>query len=92
MMNLKEYFQKKYPKDSEEEIMVRVLDHMKNQFFNTFSSKMSREDNMSTSSQGSIGSNMFEGLVGESQPEEPVLEDFWDAMIQSMSKKRKAPQ
>ncbi|MCI59890.1 hypothetical protein A2U01_0081145 [Trifolium medium] len=48
---------------------------------------------MSVSSQGSIGSNMFEGLAGESQPnEEPVLEDFWDAMIQSMTKKGKAPQ
>ncbi|MCI57550.1 hypothetical protein A2U01_0078801, partial [Trifolium medium] len=47
----------------------------------------------SISSQGSIGSNMFEGLAGESQPnEEPVLEDFWDAMIQSMTKKGKAPQ
>ncbi|MCI19087.1 hypothetical protein A2U01_0040242 [Trifolium medium] len=42
---------------------------------------------MSTSSQGSIGTNMFEGLAGESQPEqEPILEDFWDAMIQSMTK------
>lgn len=27
--NLKSYFQKKYPKETEEEIMVRVLDYMK---------------------------------------------------------------
>ncbi|MCI51345.1 hypothetical protein A2U01_0072589 [Trifolium medium] len=48
---------------------------------------MSRDDTMSSSSQGSMGSNMFEGLAGESRPEqEPVLEDFWDAMIQSMTK------
>ncbi|MCI93396.1 hypothetical protein A2U01_0114694, partial [Trifolium medium] len=37
---------------------------------------------MSSSSQGSMGSNMFEGLVGESQPDDnPDLEDYWDAMI-----------
>ncbi|MCH79758.1 hypothetical protein A2U01_0000514, partial [Trifolium medium] len=63
--------------------MVRILDHMKNQFFSTFPSKLPKEDDMSTSSQGSIGSNMFEGLAGESQPEEPTPEDFWDAMIHS---------
>ncbi|MCI14684.1 hypothetical protein A2U01_0035816, partial [Trifolium medium] len=53
---------------------------MKNQFFSTFPSKISKDDTMSTSSQGSMASNMFEGLAGESQPDEPVLEDFWDAM------------
>ncbi|MCI25585.1 hypothetical protein A2U01_0046776, partial [Trifolium medium] len=35
---------------------------------------------------------MFEGLAGESQHDDPALEDFWDAMIQSMTKKGKAPQ
>ncbi|MCI47665.1 hypothetical protein A2U01_0068907 [Trifolium medium] len=50
---------------------------------------MARDDTMSTSSQGSIGSNMFEGLTDESQPDDPALEDFWDAMIQSMTKKGK---
>ncbi|MCI24266.1 hypothetical protein A2U01_0045449 [Trifolium medium] len=65
---------------------------MKNQFFSTFPSKMSKDDAMSTSSQGSIASNMFDCLAGESQPDEPILEDFWDAMIQSMTKKGKAPQ
>ncbi|MCI28447.1 hypothetical protein A2U01_0049648, partial [Trifolium medium] len=62
--------------------MIRVLDHMKNQFFSTFPSKMSKDDTMSSSSQGSMGSNMFEGLAGESQPDdsEPFLEDYWDAM------------
>jgi hypothetical protein len=89
MADLKDYFQRKYPKESEEEIMVRILDHMKNQFFNTFPSTRVREDDMSTSSQGSIGQNMFEGLAGESQPdEEPTQEDFWDAMIQSMKAKK----
>ncbi|MCI56086.1 hypothetical protein A2U01_0077337, partial [Trifolium medium] len=76
----------------EDEIMIKVLDHMKNQFFSTFPTKMNKDDTMSTSSQGSMGSNMSEGLAGESQPDEPVLEDFWDAMIQSMTKKGKAPQ
>ncbi|MCI28883.1 hypothetical protein A2U01_0050086 [Trifolium medium] len=52
---------------------------------------------MSVSSQGSMESHMFEGLAGESQPEEPETtpEDFWDALIQSMaqqSKKGKSPQ
>ncbi|MCI33636.1 hypothetical protein A2U01_0054853, partial [Trifolium medium] len=48
---------------------------------------------MSTSSQGSRTSNMFEGLAGESQPDEnePYLEDYWDAMVQSMINKGKSP-
>jgi hypothetical protein len=84
MADLKDYFQRKYPKESEEEIMVRILDHMKNQFFNTFPSTMTKGDNMSTSSQGSLG------LAGESQPdEEPTQEDFWDAMIHSITRKGK---
>jgi hypothetical protein len=83
MADLKDYFQRKYPKESEEEIMVRILDHMKNQFFNTFPSTMAKGDNMSTSSQGSLG------LAGESQPdEEPTQEDFWDAMIHSIVNKK----
>jgi hypothetical protein len=89
MAELKNYFQRKYPKESEEEIMVRILDHMKNQFFSTFPSTIVKGDDMSTSSQGSIGQNMFEGLAGESQPdEEPTPEDFWDAMIQSMTTRK----
>ncbi|MCI70002.1 hypothetical protein A2U01_0091265, partial [Trifolium medium] len=52
---------------------------MKNQFFSTFPPK---DDTMSSSSQGSVGSNMFDGLAGESQPDDtPVLEDYWDALI-----------
>jgi hypothetical protein len=83
MADLNDYFQRKYPKESEEEIMVRILDHMKNQFFNTFPSTMAKGDNMSTSSQGSLG------LAGESQPdEEPTQEDFWDAMIHSIVNKK----
>ncbi|MCH99446.1 hypothetical protein A2U01_0020460 [Trifolium medium] len=58
---------------------------MKNQFFSTFHSQ---DDTMSSSSQGSMGSNMFEGLAGESQPDDsPVLEDYWDALIQSVKGK-----
>ncbi|MCI74623.1 hypothetical protein A2U01_0095887 [Trifolium medium] len=58
---------------------------MKNQFFNTFPSE---DDTMSSSSQGSMGSNKFEGLAGESQPDDtPVLEDYWDALIQSVKGK-----
>ncbi|PNX56716.1 hypothetical protein L195_g058344 [Trifolium pratense] len=68
--------------------MVRILDHMKTQFFNAFP-PTAKGDNMSTSSQGSVGQNMFEGLAGESQPEdEPTQEDFWDAMIQSIRTKK----
>ncbi|MCI23048.1 hypothetical protein A2U01_0044226 [Trifolium medium] len=44
---------------------------------------------MSTSSHGSIESNMFEGLAGESQPDKPTPEDFWDALIQSMAQQSK---
>ncbi|MCI38551.1 hypothetical protein A2U01_0059779 [Trifolium medium] len=62
---------------------------MKNQFFKTFPT--TKDDNMSTSSRGSVGSNTFDCLAGESQPEEADLEDYWDAMIQSM-KKGKGPQ
>ncbi|XP_045802470.1 uncharacterized protein LOC123896070 [Trifolium pratense] len=88
MADLKDYFQRKYPKESEEEVMVRILDHMKTQFFNTFPSTV-KGDDMSTSSQGSVGQNMFEGLAGESQPDdEPTQEDFWDAMIQSIKTKK----
>ncbi|MCH87360.1 hypothetical protein A2U01_0008228 [Trifolium medium] len=67
---------------------------MKKQFFSTFASKVNKEDTMSTSSQGSMASNMFEGLAGESQPDEsePILEDFWDAMIQNVTQKGKASQ
>lgn len=81
MANVKHYFQKKYPHESEEEIMVRTLDHLKTQFFNTFSVK-----NMETSSQGSIDPPDMDCLAGESQPE-PDPEDFWDAIIQSMKGK-----
>ncbi|WJX71173.1 hypothetical protein P8452_55195 [Trifolium repens] len=71
MADLKDYFQRKYPKESEEEIMVRILDHMKSQFFSTFPTAAAKGDNMSTSSQGSLG------LAGESQPDdEPTQEDF----------------
>ncbi|MCI18663.1 hypothetical protein A2U01_0039818, partial [Trifolium medium] len=55
---------------------------MKTQFFSTFPTKDNKNDTMSSSSQGSMGSNMFEGLAGESQPDDnPDLEDYWDAMI-----------
>jgi len=81
LAQMKNYFQKKYPRESEEEIMVRTLDYMKTQFFKTFPTRVSKEDDMSTSSQGSV-----EILAGESQPlEEPTPEDFWDALIQTMT-------
>ncbi|MCI26567.1 hypothetical protein A2U01_0047763 [Trifolium medium] len=79
--NLKDYFQKKYPNNTEDEIMIKVLDQMKNQFFKTFPT--TKDDTMSTSS---VGSNTFDCLAGESQPEEAALEDYWNAMIQSMKK------
>ena len=94
MENLKTYFQKKFPSETDHEIMRRVLDHMKNQFFNTFSSQFSKEDqSMKTvSSQGSMESNnSFNCLAGESQDEEPAPtpEDFWEGLIVSLTSSNK---
>ena len=88
MADLKEYFQKKYPNESEEEIMVRVLDYMKNQFFSTLPTQASKDEDESmktTSSQGSMDSNTFNCLAVESQTEEPNPENFWDALIGSIA-------
>ncbi|CAK8571690.1 unnamed protein product [Lathyrus sativus] len=93
MENLKNFFKRKYPNESEDEIMVRILDHMKNQFFSTFPSKASKDEDSSmktSSSMGSMDSHNFEGLAGEGQADEATAEDFWDAMIQSLKEKRKA--
>ncbi|CAK8535071.1 unnamed protein product [Lathyrus sativus] len=92
MGNLKNFFQKKYPNESEEEIMVRTLDHMKNQFFSTFPTKTSKDENSSmktSSSMGSIDYNNFDCLTGEAQADDPTPEDLWDVMIQSMAQKEK---
>ena len=43
LTQMKNYFQKKYPRESEEELMVRTLDYMKTQFFKTFPTKISKE-------------------------------------------------
>ncbi|CAK8561797.1 unnamed protein product [Lathyrus sativus] len=93
MENLKNFFQRKYPNEIEDEIMVRILDHMKNQFFSTFPTKASKEEDSSmktSSSMGSMDSHNFDGLAREGQAEEPTAEDFWDAMISSMKEIRKA--
>ncbi|CAK8531854.1 unnamed protein product [Lathyrus sativus] len=93
MENLKNFFKRKYPNESEDEIMVRILDHMKNQFFSTFPSKASKDEDSSmktSSSMGSMDSHNFEGVAGERQADEVTAEDFWDAMIQSLKEKRKA--
>ncbi|CAK8578897.1 unnamed protein product [Lathyrus sativus] len=93
MENLKNFFKRKYPNESEDEIMVRILDHMKNQFFSTFPSRASKDDDSSmktSSSMGSMDSHNFEGVAGEGQADEATAEDFWDAMIQSLKEKRKA--
>ncbi|CAK8571697.1 unnamed protein product [Lathyrus sativus] len=93
MENLKNFFKRKYPNESEDEIMVRILDHMKNQFFSTFPSKASKDEDSSmktSSSMGSMDSHNFEGLAREGQADEATAEDFWDAMIQSLKEKRKA--
>ena len=92
MGSLKNFFQRKYPNESKEEIMIRTLDHMKTQFFNTFQSQASRDDVQSmktSSSMGSMDSNTFEGLAGEAQNDDPTAEDFWDSMIQAMAQKAK---
>ncbi|WJX54562.1 hypothetical protein P8452_40431 [Trifolium repens] len=73
---MKTYFQKKYPNESEDEIMIRTLDHMKSQFLKIFPS--CKEDTMSTSSQGSM-----DILAGESQS--PTPEDFWDGLIEAVA-------
>lgn len=65
--------------------MIRVLDYMKKQFFSSFPSKASsNEDGMSTSSLGS--KDFEEDIAGESQPVEPTLEDVWDSLIAHMTK------
>ncbi|CAK8533944.1 unnamed protein product [Lathyrus sativus] len=92
MENLKNFFKRKYPNESEDEIMVRILDHMKNQFFSTFPSKASKDEDSSMKTSSSMGSMDFhnlEGLAGEGQADEATAEDFWDAMIQSLKEKRK---
>ncbi|CAK8569255.1 unnamed protein product [Lathyrus sativus] len=92
MENLKNFFKRKYPNESEDEIMVRTLDHMKNQLFSTFPSKASKDEDSSmktSSSMGSMDSHNFEGLAGEGQEDEATAENFWDAMIQSLKEKRK---
>jgi hypothetical protein len=79
MDSLKDYYQKIYPDEDEDQIMVHVLDHMKNQFFKTFKFSQSSDTvSMDTSSRGSAN---FE----DSQPiDGPSPEDFWDAMIHTM--------
>src|SRR3954469_2618691 len=82
MGNLKNFFQRKYPNETEEEIMVRTLDYMKNQFFSTFPTKTSKDENSSmktSSSMGSMDSNNFDCLAGETQTKDPTAENFWDA-------------
>ncbi|CAK8565449.1 unnamed protein product [Lathyrus sativus] len=92
MKNWKNFFQRKYPNETEDEIMVRILDHMKNQFFSTFLTKASKDEDSSmktSSSMGSMDSHNFDGLAGVGQADEPTAEDFWDAMISSMKDIRK---
>ncbi|CAK8571367.1 unnamed protein product [Lathyrus sativus] len=93
MENLKNFFQRKYPNESEDKIMIRILDHMKRKFFSTFPTKASKDEDSSmktSSSMGSMDSNNFDGLAGEGQADEATAEDFWDAMIQCMKVKGKS--
>ncbi|CAK8568618.1 unnamed protein product [Lathyrus sativus] len=84
--NLKNFFQRKYPNESKDEIMVGILDHMKNQFFSTFPTKTSKDEGSSMKTSSSMGSM---GLEGEGQVDEATAEDSWYAMIQSMKVKGK---
>jgi hypothetical protein len=80
---MKNYFQRKYPSETENQIMLRTMEYMKQQFCSTFSTTQ-KDDTMSTSSQGSFDSN----LAGESQPDyEPTTEDIFDAMIYTIGSK-----
>jgi hypothetical protein len=84
LIQMKNYFQRKYPTESEDQIMLRTLEYMKQQFCSTFSTKTNKDDSMSTSSQGSFDTN----LAGESQPDdEPIPKDFFDAMIYTVGSK-----
>ncbi|KAL1823347.1 hypothetical protein ACET3Z_010125 [Daucus carota] len=88
MEDLKTYFQKKFPNESDQKIMKRVLDHMKNQFFSTFSFPNDDQSMKTASSPRSMDSNnSFNVLAGESQEEEytPTPEDFWDGLIASLT-------
>jgi ribonuclease I len=84
MNEVKTYFQRKYPQETNDQIKVRVLDFMKDQFFCSFP-----EDNMSVSSKGSKDIDEDEDvLAGESQPD-PTMEDIWDSMIEIVASKAK---
>jgi hypothetical protein len=84
MNEVKTYFQRKYPQETNDQIKVRVLDFMKDQFFCSFP-----EDNMSISSKGSKEVDEDEEvLAGESQPD-PTMEDIWDSMIEIVASKTK---
>jgi hypothetical protein len=84
---IKNYYQRKYLQEKEDQIKIRVLEYMKKQLFSSFPSKAaSNEDRMSTSS---LGSKYYfeEDIVGESQPEEePMLEEFWDSLKAHVAK------
>jgi hypothetical protein len=84
---IKNYYQRKYPQEKEDQIKIRVLEYMEKQFFSSFPTKAtSNEDRMSTSFLGS--KDYFEeDIAGESQPEEePILEEFWDSLKAHVAK------
>ena len=75
--------------------MVRIMIHMKEQFFQTFPTQSDRDDisMKSQASQGSFDLDMgtrFECLAGESQDteilalNEPMTEDLWNSMLALM--------
>ena len=76
--------------------MIRILDHMKGQFFTTFPTQPHRDD-VSMKSQTFQGSfdlddgTRFDCLAGESQDTEiiphgePTAEDLWNSMVVLMA-------
>jgi hypothetical protein len=88
LAQMKSYFQRKYPNETENQIMLRTMEYMKQQFCSTFSTtQIPKDDTMSTSSQGSFKSN----LAGESQPDYELnpedIEDIFETMIQTVDSK-----
>ena len=93
---VKEHLKRKYPLETDDQIMIRILDHMKGQFFSTFPQQTHRDD-VSMKSQASQGSSdleedaRFNYLAGESQdtlvisPNDPTPEDLWNSMTIMMA-------
>ncbi|KAH7859089.1 hypothetical protein Vadar_031426 [Vaccinium darrowii] len=82
------------PSLSEDEVVIKTMDFMKNQLFETF--KAPGDDESMTSAKSVEDDNPFTCLAGESQdpyededPNGATLADYWDGITQLLTKQRK---